>query len=89
MVPYKLHDYDSEDEICDLARKHYADLFRSRSIYFDFEPRLRTEAEIGSKPDSSVLIVSSHPGGAKTDKALFATNNTQKFKANCSNLVVP
>jgi hypothetical protein len=43
------------------VREHYADLFGACSIYFGFEPKLRSEAGIGSKPDGCVLIVSPPP----------------------------
>ena len=58
---YRLHKYSSEEEVHDIVREHYADLFGACSIYFGFEPKLRSEAGIGSKPDGCVLIFSPSP----------------------------
>jgi predicted transport protein len=58
---YRLHKYSSEEEVHDIVREHYVDLFGAGSIYFGFEPKLRSEAGIGSKPDGCVLIFSPPP----------------------------
>lgn len=56
-VKYFLHSYDSEEELKGMVIEHYKEVFGSDSIYFDFEPKLRSRAGIGSKPDGCVIVL--------------------------------
>jgi len=58
---YKLCRPKSEDELQGIVEEHYRDIFGQDSIFFDFEPKLRSTAGIGSKPDGCVLILSPKP----------------------------
>jgi len=60
-VRYKLYKPKTEEELQEVIKEHYRDLFGEDSIFFDFEPKLRSEAGIGSKPDGCVLILSPKP----------------------------
>ena len=60
-VRYKLCKPKTEEELQAVIKEHYRDLFGQDSIFFDFEPKLRSEAGIGSKPDGCVLILSPKP----------------------------
>jgi len=58
---YKLRTPKNEDELQGVVEEHYKDLFGENSIYFGFEPKLRSMAGIGSKPDGCVLLLSPKP----------------------------
>jgi len=58
---YKLYRPKNEDELQRIVEEHYRDIFGQDSIFFDFEPKLRSTAGIGSKPDGCVLILSPKP----------------------------
>ena len=58
---YKLCRPKNEDELQGIVEEHYRDIFGQDSIFFDFEPKLRSTAGIGSKPDGCVLILSPKP----------------------------
>lgn len=60
-VRYKLCKPKTEEELQAVIKEHYRDLFGQDSIFFDFAPKLRSEAGIGSKPDGCVLILSPKP----------------------------
>jgi predicted transport protein len=58
---YKLCRPKNEDELQGIVEEHYRDIFGKDAIFFDFEPKLRSTAGIGSKPDGCVLILSPKP----------------------------
>jgi len=60
-VRYTLHRIESENELQQIIKEHYTELFGQDSIFFDFEPKLRSDAGIGSKPDGYALILSPKP----------------------------
>jgi len=60
-VRYKLHEPKNENELQHIIEEHYKDIFGQDSIFFDFKPKLRSVAGIGSKPDGCVLILSPKP----------------------------
>ncbi|MEM1587319.1 MAG: hypothetical protein QXX99_08180 [Candidatus Bathyarchaeia archaeon] len=60
---YRLHEYRSEEEIRDIVREHYLDLFGSCSIYFDFEPRLRLMLGSGRSLTAAFLLFRLIPAG--------------------------
>ena len=58
---YKLCKPRNENELQRVVEEHYRDIFGQDSIFFGFEPKLRSLAGIGSKPDGCVLILSPRP----------------------------
>jgi len=58
---YKLRTPKNENELQEIIEEHYKDLFGENSIFFGFEPKLRSVAGIGSKPDGCVLLLSPKP----------------------------
>ena len=58
---YKLHTPKNESELQAIVEEHYEDIFGENSIFFSFQPKLRSLAGIGSKPDGCVLALSPKP----------------------------
>jgi len=58
---YKLYTPKNESELQAIVEEHYVDVFGENSIFFSFEPKLRSLAGIGSKPDGCVLALSPKP----------------------------
>jgi len=58
---YKLHVPKGESELQAIVEEHHLDIFGENSIFFGFEPKLRSLAGIGSKPDGCVLALSPEP----------------------------
>ena len=58
---YKLWKPDSEKNFAELVKEHLKDIFGFDCIYFDIEPKLRTGAGIGTKPDGILLTLGDEP----------------------------
>ena len=69
---YKLRTPKNEDELQGIVEEHYKDIFGENSIFFGFEPKLRSVAGIGSKPDGCVLILSPKPRWVVVETELSA-----------------
>ncbi|GEM_PF-2225223 len=58
---YQLWKPNNERVFSELVKDHLKDIFGPNHIYFDIEPKLRTEAGIGTKPDGILLILNDRP----------------------------
>ena len=60
-IKYELWTPPNEAEFERVVKEHARDIFGEQSIYLDLKPKLKSEAEIGSKPDGCVVILEALP----------------------------
>jgi len=51
----------SEEEFSRLVKEHINEIFGANSLYFDIDPKLRSKAGIGTKPDGFIIILTEEP----------------------------